>query len=153
MVNFNRTPQRSNNQSKPLATGPRRLTQRHPPKVVSSHLKEICERTTRPLGGNLRRYVHFSPVLAFWGGMCCTTFVPPNMMCRRESVCMSKTCSGLRSSTGSCRTMFRSQIHSYQQVNVRCSFLFLSHKRLLWEFHFSQRWPELNLDLNTPFSS
>lgn len=76
------------------------------------------------------RYVRFSPVLAFWGGMCCTTFVPPNMMCRRESVCMSKTCSGLRSSTGSCGTTRSSQIHSYQHGNFQRSFLFLSLKTL-----------------------
>lgn len=95
-----------------------------------------------PLQGNLCRYIRFSPVLAFWGGMCCTTFVPPNMMCNRESVCMSKMCSGLRSSTGSCRTTFRSQIHSYQQVNFKCSFLFLSQKVFLASHQLKVAWTE-----------
>lgn len=49
-------------------------------------------------------YIRFRPVLAFCGGICCTTFVPPKMTCNLESACISRTWSGSKSSTGSCRT-------------------------------------------------
>lgn len=47
------------------------------------------------------RHLRFRPVVAFCGGMCCTTLVPPKITWSRESVCRSSTRSGLRSSMGS----------------------------------------------------
>lgn len=47
------------------------------------------------------RHLRFRPVVAFCGGMCCTTLVPPKMTWSRESACRSSTRVGLRSSMGS----------------------------------------------------
>lgn len=47
------------------------------------------------------RHLRFRPVVAFCGGMCCTTLVPPKITWSRESACRSSTRSGLRSSMGS----------------------------------------------------